>query len=251
MDPQNVAAATPVDVGSPSTPPDGGQAPSQDTGPAPSVERRASRAPAAQGTAAQTQAPTPEPDYKAQYTGLQGVYRAEKAQYEQRLQAAQAAQAQADAARQRAEAAAWEQHWRLQGLSPETIRDNKAIMAERQRIENDKVAVAAERQRAQAEMAAFRQATEGPARRIIAEQIAAEHGIPVAKIIDLPHPDLMRRLAAEIKALGRTDALQTRRAAGTDRGESGCGGGVDFRKLSATEQIKMGLKAHHSQNARR
>src|SRR5207253_498102 len=98
--------------------------------------------------------PAPAVDYKARFDGLQGVYQAEKAQYQQRLQAAETARVQLEQRAARAEAAAWENTWRLQGLSPEQIRDNKAVLAERQAIASEKAAVATERQKMRDEQAA-------------------------------------------------------------------------------------------------
>lgn len=255
MDPQSAAVPAPSEAVEPASAPppegqtsfvpagrDGRQAPAPD-------DRGAASAPSEPSTAA---APTTKDvDYRAQYDGLRGVYQQERTQAQQRLQQAEAARVAAEARAQRAEAAAWQQSWRLQGFSPEQITAATAQLQNQQRLQTEQAKLAADRQALQAERDQFRQTSEPVARQIVAARIAAEEGVPVERIAHLSHPDLMRELAKEIRGLERSSNLASRRKAGTDRAESGGGGGIDVSKMSAHERIKAGLKQFHAQQARR
>lgn len=252
MDPQSTAVVTPG-ASEQASATDGGAA-APETGAGQGIVERANRRPEApaDGTATATgatatPAPAATPDYKAQYEGLQGVYRQERTQTQARIAEVEQARQAAEARAQRAETAAWEGHWRLQGYSPEQIREAKTGLAAQQQLAAAQAKVKADQLALQNERAQFRAQTEPTAKQIVAERIAREEGVKVEQIIGFSHPDLMREFARALKASNRVSNLDSRRKAGTDRAESGGGGGLDVSKMSAHERIKAGLKQLHSQ----
>ncbi len=217
------------------------EGPSQ--GPAVRAERRAppSEPTGVEGPAAQQPGETVE-HWRSRYNGLQGVYRQETEAARQRLQQAEQARVAAEQRAQRAEEAAWVQSWQLQGHSPEAIAQGRQDLRARQQLAAERSKLAADRQALRDQQAAFRQATDGPARRIVAQQISDEFHVPVDRIIGLSSPEAMREVATAIREATRGARLQTRATSRADRAESGGGGGVDLSKMSAHEKIKFGIQ---------
>jgi hypothetical protein len=220
----------------------------QSQGPAVRSDRQAPPAPE---SGAATSSPQQQPGetvehWRQRYTGLQGVYRQETEAARQRLAAAEQARVSAEQRAQRAEEAAWVQSWQLQGHSPEQIAAGRNDLRARQQLAADRTRLQAERQALRDQQAAFRQATDGPARRIVAQQIGDEFHVPVDRIIHLSSPEAMREVATAIRDATRGQRLQTRATSRADRAESGGGGGVDMSKMSAHEKIKFGIRQSKS-----
>jgi hypothetical protein len=200
---------------------------------------------AAQDPAAQQPGETVE-HWRQRYTGLQGVYRQEAAQAQARIAAAEAARVSAEQRAQRAEESAWVHAWQNQGFSPEQIAAGRRDIRARQGLEAERARLAADRQALRNQQTAFRQATDGPARRIVAQQISDEFHVPVDRILNLSSPEAMREVAAAIRETTRSTRLATRAASRADAAESGGGSGVDLSKMSAHEKIKFGIRQARS-----
>src|SRR5262245_42190022 len=185
--------------------------------------------------------------WRQRYSGLQGVYRQETQAAQQRLAAAEAARQAAEQRAQRAEESAWVHAWQAQGYSPEQIAAGRRDLRGRQSLEAERAKLAADRQQLADQQTAFRQASDGPARRIVGQQIADEFHVPIERIIGLSSPEAMREVATAIRDNVRSTRLVQRSASRADAAESGGGGGVDLSKMSAHEKIKYGIrqaKAH-------
>lgn len=180
--------------------------------------------------------------WRQRYNGLQGVYRSETAAAQQRIAAAEQARVAAEQRAQRAEEAAWVQSWQLQGHSPEQIAAGRRDIRQRQALDADRAKLAAERQALRDQQTAFRQATDGPARRIVGQQIADEYHVPIDRILHLSSPEAMREVASAIRDATRSTRLTARASSRADAAESGGGGGVDLSKMSAHEKIKFGIR---------
>jgi hypothetical protein len=170
------------------------------------------------------------------------VYRSETQAAQQRIAQVEQARVAAEQRAQRAEEAAWVQSWQLQGHSPEQIAAGRSDLRQRQQLAAQQARLEADRQALRDQQAAFRQATDGPARRIVGQQIADEFHVPLDRILHLSSPEAMREVATAIRDASRSTRLATRASSRADAAESGGGGGVDLSKMSAHEKIKFGIK---------